>query len=190
MSNKRIAIFASGAGSNAKKIIEFFEKDSAAKVVLVFTNKPNSGVLNIANTHGIPTIIFDRNTFYNTSEIPQLLLSHDIDIIALAGFLWLVPMNLIQAFPQKIINIHPALLPKYGGHGMYGHHVHEAVKHHNETESGFTIHYVNEHYDQGNIILQKKCKIQKSDTPEDIAKKVLKLEHKYFPIVLKNVLIN
>jgi phosphoribosylglycinamide formyltransferase 1 len=185
---KKIAIFASGAGSNAFKIIDFFENDASAKVVLVLTNNANAGVLDIAQSHGIPTKIFDRNTFYNTAEIPNLLTNKKIDIIALAGFLWLIPDNMVQAFPNKIINIHPALLPKYGGKGMYGHHVHEAVKANNEKESGITIHYVNENYDEGNIILQRNCVISPQDKAQDIAKKVLQLEHKYFPIVLKEVL--
>ena len=180
-----IAIFASGSGSNARKIIEYFQRSSVGKVALVVSNKREAGVLAIAAEHGIPTLIIDRQMFYESEEVLALLEDHNIGFIALAGFLWLVPSYLVQAFPRKIVNIHPALLPKYGGKGMYGHKVHEAVKAAGETESGITIHFVNDHYDEGDIIFQAKCPLTRTDTPETIAKKVLQLEHHHFPQIIE-----
>lgn len=190
MSNtkKNIAIFASGGGSNARSIIAHFKDSAIARVALVVSNKPDAGVLKIAAENGIPTAIIQRKPFYETDDLLEVLSTHHIDFIALAGFLWLVPQYLVAAFPKKIVNIHPALLPAYGGKGMYGMHVHSAVKAAGETESGMTIHYVNDHYDEGDIIFQAKVDLSETDTPEDIARKVLTLEHRHFPQVIETLL--
>ncbi|MBC7776784.1 MAG: phosphoribosylglycinamide formyltransferase, partial [Phycisphaerae bacterium] len=179
-----IAIFASGGGSNARKIIEYFKDSSVGEVALVVSNKPNAGVLAIAAEHQIPTQIIDRQGFYETESILKILEEHKIGFVVLAGFLWLVPGYLVRAFPKRILNIHPALLPKYGGKGMYGHHVHEAVKAIGETETGMTIHFVNEHYDDGDIVFQAKCPVAPADSPEDIARNVLVLEHRFFSEII------
>ena len=185
---KNIAIFASGTGSNAKKIVAHFRDNTAIDVALIVSNKPTAKVLDMANDNNIPTLIINRADFYKSTSILDDLEKYQIDFIALAGFLWLIPAYLVKAFPNKMINIHPALLPKYGGKGMYGHHVHKAVCKNKETESGITLHYVNEHYDEGNIIFQATCPIAPTDTPTDIAGNVLKLEHYYFPRILQSLL--
>jgi phosphoribosylglycinamide formyltransferase-1 len=185
MKIKYIAIFASGTGSNAQKIIAHFEKNTNIKITLVVSNKVNAGVLDIAKNAHIDTFVVNRDFFYNSEQILTVLKQKEIDLIVLAGFLWLIPSYLVQHFPNQIINIHPALLPKYGGKGMYGHRVHEAVKAAGETESGMTIHFVNEHYDDGNIIFQAKCALSPEDDAEMIAKKVLALEHRYFAEVIE-----
>lgn len=181
---KQLAIFASGTGSNAQKMMEFFKPGSPeaarATVSLVVSNKPNAGVLEIARHHQIPTLVLDKEKFFRGNGYAEELKEAGIDMIILAGFLWKIPVSLIKAFPGKIINIHPALLPKYGGKGMYGHFVHEAVIAAGEKESGITIHYVDEQYDHGNTILQAKCSIDKQDTPETLAKKIQVLEHRHF----------
>lgn len=186
----KIAIFASGGGSNARKIIEYFKDSPVGEVALVVSNKRNAGVLDIAEGQGIPTHIMDRQGFYDSEVILDTLKQHEIDLVVLAGFLWLVPGYLVRAFPGKILNIHPALLPKYGGKGMYGHHVHEAVKAAGEPESGMTIHFVNEHYDEGDIIFQASCKLSPEDTSEEIAQKVLRLEHKHYPETIEKVILD
>lgn len=183
-----IAIFASGSGTNAQKIIEYFESNKDVNISLVLSNKPQAKVLERAKKFDIPSVIFDRNAFYESDEIIRKLQKSDIDLIILAGFLWLVPKSLIEAFPQRIINIHPALLPKYGGKGMYGSNVHKAVFEAKEKESGITIHYVNEEFDEGKIIFQEACPLTEKDTPQSIAEKVQVLEHKYFPKVVENLL--
>lgn len=183
-----IAIFASGGGSNARKIIEHFQHSEVARVVLVVSNKRNAGVLAIAGEYGIPTEIIDRQGFYEGDGILDVLSKYGVGFIALAGFLWLVPAYLVQAYPRRIVNIHPALLPKFGGKGMYGHHVHEAVKASGERESGPTIHWVNEHYDEGDILFQARCPIAPDDAPDDIARKVLELEHLYYPLVIEQAI--
>lgn len=185
---KRIAIFASGSGSNAQKIMEHFKKHNDAEVSIVLTNNPDAYVLQRADNFEIPSHIFDRNEFYKTNHVVNLLKSLEIDIIVLAGFLWLVPENLLKAFPNKIINIHPALLPKYGGKGMYGDNVHKAVLANGEDESGITIHFVNEHFDEGEIIQQARFKIEKGDDLEMIKFKGQQLEHAHFPKVVENLL--
>lgn len=185
---KHIAIFASGGGSNARRIIEHFAGSDIAEVALVVSNKADAGVLNIAREHSIPTLIIQRKSFYETADILEDLRTYHIDFIALAGFLWLVPAYLVDAFPHQMVNIHPALLPKYGGKGMYGIHVHTAVKAANEPESGITIHYVNTHYDEGDYVFQAKTPLSPDDTPEVIAQKVLVLEHRYFPEVIEKLL--
>jgi len=178
---KKIAIFASGRGSNAKKIVEYFDRhNDVASVQLILSNKRDALVLEMARAHGIETKVIGRKSFYQTKNLLELLHSHNIDLIVLAGFLWLVPEYLVEAFRGRIINIHPALLPRFGGKGMYGRHVHEAVKAAGEKESGITIHYVNEAYDEGDIIFQARCPVNAGDTPEDIARKVQELEHRHF----------
>jgi len=185
---KNIAIFASGGGSNAQKIIEHFQDKAYAQVSLIISNKPKAGILEKAKTYNLPTILINRDNFYNSEDILQKLHTYNIDFVVLAGFLWLMPKYLVTAYPNRIVNIHPALLPKYGGKGMYGMNVHRAVHTAQEKESGMTIHYVNEHYDEGATIFQAKCFILPSDSPEVIAKKVLALEHKYFPMVIDELL--
>ncbi len=183
-----IAIFASGGGSNARKIIKHFKDSTVGHVVLLVSNKRNAGVLAIAQAHGISTQIIDRNGFYETENMLKILEDHRIGLVVLAGFLWLVPTYLVRAYPKRMLNIHPALLPKFGGKGMYGHHVHEAVKTAGETETGMTIHFVNEHYDDGDIIFQARCPVAKEDSPEDIARNVLALEHRYYPEIIEQVI--
>ncbi len=185
---KNIAIFASGGGSNARKIIEHFQGSAIGRVVLVVSNKKDAGVLDIAREHNIPTYILQRPLFYETKEILPVLQNHAVDLIVLAGFLWLVPGYLVQAFPRKIVNIHPALLPQFGGKGMYGGHVHAAVKAAGVNVSGITIHFANEQYDEGDIIFQASCSLNETDTPETIARKVLALEHEHYPRVIEGML--
>ncbi|MCM5662547.1 phosphoribosylglycinamide formyltransferase [Galbibacter mesophilus] len=184
---KNIVIFASGSGTNAENIIKHFEKSSLAEVTLVLSNKRDAMVLNRANNYGKSAISFNKIAF-NNGHILQILQTLKPDLIVLAGFLWKVPTEITQAFPNKIINIHPALLPKFGGKGMYGMHVHEAVVTQKETESGITIHYVNENYDEGNIIFQAKTTVLPSDTAEDVAQKIHQLEYMHFPEIIEKVL--
>ncbi len=185
---KRIAIFASGAGSNARKIMEHLAHHAALEVVLVVCNKPGAGVIQIAGEKGVPVLMIEREHFLRgNAYVSELKLRHVVDFIVLAGFLWKVPAKLVEAYPGRIINIHPALLPKYGGKGMYGHHVHEAVIAAKEQESGITIHFVNEQYDEGAIIFQAKCPITESDTPETLANKIHALEHEHFPKVVEEL---
>lgn len=184
---KCIAIFASGSGTNAEAIMQHFVGHENAEVVLILSNKPDAFVLERAKKFGVPTHVFDKSTFRNTNEIVDLLQLQNISLVVLAGFLWLIPEQLVKAFPNQIINIHPALLPKYGGKGMYGMNVHNAVKEAGETETGITIHYVNEHYDEGQIIHQIKCQITLEDSPEDIAQKIHLLEYEHFPKVIENL---
>ncbi|NND34277.1 MAG: phosphoribosylglycinamide formyltransferase [Saprospiraceae bacterium] len=185
----RLAIFASGTGSNAQKIIQYFEESDDVEISLIVSNKANAGVLNFAEHYDIPSMIIDRQFFYHTKQIVFELNHQSIDYIILAGFLWLIPSYLVKAFANKIINIHPALLPKYGGKGMYGLHVHDAVKKAGENKSGITIHYVNESYDDGAIIFQTSCEIYPEDLPTDIQKKVQILEHKYYPEIIEKIVL-
>ena len=189
MSKKKIAVFASGSGTNAEKIFQFFQNHEQAEVSLLCCNKKNAYVLERAEKFNIPTLVFNRNTFYDTEEVTDRLKAEGIDLVVLAGFMWLVPQNMVTSFPNQIINIHPALLPKYGGKGMYGMHVHEAVKAAGEQESGITIHYVNEHYDEGAHIAQFACHLEPADSPSDIAAKVQKLEHENYPKVIENLVL-
>jgi len=182
-----IAIFASGTGSNALKIIEHFAGHHTIRVALVVSNKPTAKVLAMAESHNIPTMRLKKAFFYESEEILNIFNRYSINFIALAGFLLLIPPYLIHAYQNHILNIHPSLLPKYGGKGMYGNKVHQAVKEAGERESGMTIHFVNEHYDEGNIIFQAKCAIEEDDTAESIAAKVLKLEHANYPRVIEEV---
>lgn len=185
---KRIAIFASGSGSNAQKIMEHFKKHTDAEVAIVLTNNPEAYVLQRADNFEIPTHIFDKHEFYQTNEVLDLLKNLNIDIIVLAGFLWLVPDTILANYPKRIINIHPALLPKYGGKGMYGDRVHKEVLANGDEESGISIHYVNEKFDTGEIIYQARFKIEKNDDLEIIKFKGQQLEHQYFPKIIEQVL--
>lgn len=175
-----LIIFASGKGSNAQAIINHFKANGKATVSLIVSNKADAGVLDIARNEHIPYLVIDRQTFKETLLVDQLQ-SYKPSLIILAGFLWKVPDTIIHAFKDRIINIHPALLPLHGGKGMYGHHVHQAVIAAGSSESGITIHYVNEVYDSGNIILQARCKVLDTDTPDDLAQRIHSLEHFYFP---------
>jgi phosphoribosylglycinamide formyltransferase-1 len=185
---KRIAIFASGSGSNAQKIMEHFKRSPDAEVVLILTNNPQAYVLQRADNFEIPSHIFNRQEFYETDEIIRMLKNLQVDLIVLAGFLWLVPKSLLAAFPNKIINLHPALLPKFGGKGMYGDNVHKAVLAAGEEESGITIHFTNDEFDEGEIIHQSKFKIEPGDNLEMIKFKGQQLEHQHFPKVIENLL--
>lgn len=185
---KRIAIFASGSGSNAQKIMEHFNKHSDAEVAIVLCSNPNAYVIQRADNFEIPSHVFDKFDFYQTDNVVKLLKSMEIDLIVLAGFLWLIPANLLKAFPNQIINIHPALLPKYGGKGMYGDRVHQSVLDNQETESGITIHFVNENFDEGEIIHQSKYRIEKGDDIEMIKFKGQQLEHLHYPKVVESLL--
>ena len=185
---KRIAIFASGSGSNAQKIMEHFKRSAEAEVVLVLTNNAQAYVLQRADNFEIPSHIFTRQEFYETDDIIRMLKTLQVDLIVLAGFLWLVPQTLLAAFPNKIINLHPALLPKYGGKGMYGDNVHKAVLANGEEESGITIHFANAQFDEGEIIHQSKFKIEPGDNLEMVKFKVQQLEHQHFPKVIENLL--
>jgi len=185
---KRIAIFASGSGSNAQKIMEHFKRHTEAEVVLILTNNPQAYVLQRADNFEIPSHIFTRYEFYETDDVIRILKTLQVDLIVLAGFLWLIPPSLLKSFPNKIINLHPALLPKYGGQGMYGDHVHKAVMAANEEESGITIHFVNERFDEGEIIHQSKFKIEPDDNLEMVKFKGQQLEHHHFPKVIESLL--
>ena len=185
---KHIAIFASGSGSNAQAIAEFFAENPDVEITLIASNNPKAGVIERAARLHIPVLLFDRPTFYDTNRISELLQKQGINLIVLAGFMWLLPSHLVQAFGGRIINIHPALLPKFGGKGMYGHFVHEAVVAAGETESGITIHYVNERYDEGEPIFQIACPVLPTDTPDDVARNVQALEHAHYPRVVAEVL--
>ncbi|WP_046743352.1 phosphoribosylglycinamide formyltransferase [Kordia zhangzhouensis] len=187
---KRIAIFASGSGTNAENIIRYFQERNNASVVQVLTNNQHAKVLERAKNHKISAFSFNRPAFYTSDDVLNLLKSAHIDLIVLAGFLWKFPSSIIEAFPNKVINIHPALLPKYGGKGMYGAHVHKAVIENNEQESGITIHYVNENYDEGAIIFQAKTAIDSTDTAETLAQKIHELEYAHFPKVIEKLLIS
>lgn len=186
MKVKRIALFASGSGTNAQNIIEYFSNNEYVEVDSLWSNKPGAFALKRAENLQVETFVFNREKFYQTDEIVQILNNRKVDLIVLAGFLWLIPSNLIKQF--TIINIHPALLPKYGGKGMFGMRVQEAVVENGETESGISIHLVNEKYDEGELVFQAKCMVLPSDSPEDVAKKVHQLEYKYFPIVIEKLL--
>ncbi|MDG1284656.1 MAG: phosphoribosylglycinamide formyltransferase [Flavobacteriaceae bacterium] len=184
---KRIAIFASGSGSNAENIITYFQEKKKAKIVLVLSNNPKALVLERANRLGVQNIVFNKHQLNDSKWVIENL--KNIDLVVLAGFLWKFPEHLLEMYKNKVVNVHPSLLPKYGGKGMYGMYVHEAVVRNKETESGITIHYVNEHYDKGAIIFQAKCTINSKDTPTDVAAKIHKLEMRYFPEVIQQILL-
>lgn len=185
---KKIAILASGSGSNAENIHNYFKGNSNIAVSLILTNNPKAHILERAKRLKIETVTFNKQEFRGSSKIVDTLKERNIDLIVLAGFLWLIPKQLIKAFPNKIINIHPALLPKYGGKGMFGDNVHKAIVENKETETGITIHYVNEVYDEGEIIFQKSCKVLPTDSVDDVADKVHELEYEYFPKIIAQVL--
>jgi len=185
---KRIVILASGSGSNAENIISFFREKPEATVAAVLTNKNSAKVLERCDRLRVPAFYFNKPAFKDSDAVVNILKGLHTDLIVLAGFLWKVPSNLIEAFPNKIINIHPALLPKYGGKGMYGDRVHQAVKENKESETGITIHYVNENYDEGAIIFQAKTTVKPSDDVEAIAQKVHQLEYEHFPKAIEKVL--
>ena len=189
MKRKNIAIFASGEGTNAQNIIDFFKTSDTINIALIVSNKSTANVLNRAKQANIPSILINRVDFYDSNKTIEQLNSFNIDFIILAGFLWMIPENLIKAYPNKIINIHPALLPKFGGKGMYGMKVHYAVIEAKEKESGISIHYVNEHYDEGKIISQHRCYISENETAETLAAKIHQLEYKFFPKVIEQVLL-
>jgi phosphoribosylglycinamide formyltransferase 1 len=184
----RVVVFASGSGSNAENVAEYFKNDQNVVISHILTNKKDAYVIKRAEKYQIPTLVFDRDDFYSSDKILDFLIENKTDLIVLAGFLWLVPKKMVDAFPRRIINIHPALLPKYGGKGMYGDKVHEAIVENREAESGITIHYVNDKYDDGDIIFQAKCKIDETDKPADVAQKVHLLEYEYFPKVIHTVI--
>lgn len=187
---KRVVIFASGSGSNAENLIRFFQNSDNASVIQVLTNNPRAKVLDRCKILNISALSFNKNAFVETNDVLNILKSNTPDLIVLAGFLWKFPAHILEIFPNKVINIHPALLPKFGGKGMYGIHVHNAVVNQKETETGITIHYVNEHYDEGAIIFQAKCEVKASDSAEDVAAKIHKLEMEHFPEVVEKLLKN
>lgn len=184
----KLAVFASGTGSNAEKLIQHFKGSELGQVSFVVCNKPGAGVLSIAKREGVATLLIEREQFVRGDGYVPRLRDQGIDFIVLAGFLWKIPQALIDAYPRKIVNIHPALLPKYGGNGMYGQYVHEAVLNAGEVESGITIHYVDEHYDSGDIIFQTACPILPGDKPGDIAQRIHLLEHAHYPRVVEEIL--
>lgn len=190
MHNKsKIAIFASGSGTNASNLIDYFSNAETAIVSVVLTNKPDAPVIRRANDRMTEVIVFDRTQLYGGEEIHGMLLERGVDFIVLAGFLWLVPGSLIDLYRGRIVNIHPALLPAYGGKGMYGNNVHRAVIENGERESGITIHYVNEKYDEGDILFQAKCEVKGDDTVDSLAARIHQLEHRYYPAVVERLLL-
>ena len=184
---RSIAIFASGSGTNAENIINYFSNRKSARVILLLSNKREAYVLKRAESHGIKSIFFDRHDFYESGKVFERLKENKIDFIVLAGFLWLVPGDILKFYDRRIINIHPALLPNHGGKGMYGDKVHNSVIANHEKESGITIHYVNNIYDAGDIIFQARCKVEPDDTPEVLASRVHELEYRYFPQVIEEI---
>lgn len=183
-----IAIFASGSGSNAQRIIEYFGQRSDIKIKGLLANRPDAYALERAKQLGVPTFVFNREDFFSSDRVLEYLKENSVDWIVLAGFLWLIPPNLLKNYPDRIINIHPALLPAYGGKGMYGSKVHQAVVAAKEKESGISIHYINERYDEGEMIFQAKCLVESEDTPESLAKKIHRLEHEHFPVIIDKVI--
>ena len=186
---KNVVIFASGAGTNAENLINYFSKNDKNVIVdAIITNNKKAGVLDVANRNHVNAFYINRQAFYHSTYVLALLKSIRPDLIVLAGFLWKIPEAIILAFSRKIINIHPALLPKYGGKGMYGMHVHDAVVKNKEEETGITIHYVNENYDEGAVIFQEKIRVLATDTPDKVAARVHLMEYKYFPEIIEKVL--
>ena len=185
----KIAIFASGSGTNAEEIIKHFQNHERIEISLVLSNNPKAYVLQRAKNHKIPHFVFNRQMFYKERLVDDVLRLNGIDFIVLAGFMWLIPERFVNNYNNKMVNIHPALLPKYGVKGMYGKYVHEAIVKNKEKESGITIHWVNAAYDEGNILFQAKCKVDISDTAEDVASKIHKLEHEHYPIVIERTIL-
>ncbi len=184
----RIAVFASGSGTNAENLIKHFSTHPSIEVALVVTNNPDAYVLKRAEDAGVPAVVMDKDYRNSQDSVMKLLEKHGIGFIVLAGYLLLIPSWLVRQFPEKIVNIHPALLPRYGGKGMYGEHVHRAVIDSGDKESGITIHYVNEQYDQGDIIFQARCPVFDEDTPETLAKRIHELEYLHFPVVIEKLI--
>jgi len=184
---KNIVLFASGGGSNAEKIMDYFGKKDEFNVVGLFTNNPNAGAISRAKSYNVPVFVFNREEL-NGDIVLKNVQNLNPDVIVLAGFLWKFPSNIIAQYPDKVVNIHPALLPKYGGKGMYGMHVHTAVLENKEEESGITIHYVNDNYDEGNVIFQATVNVSDCTTPQEVASRVLALEHEHFPRVIEEFL--
>ena len=185
----KIAIFASGSGTNAEEIIRYFKNHESIEVGLILSNNPKAFALQRAENHQIPHFVFTRQMYYKERVVDEVLKLNGIDFIVLAGFMWLVPERFVSNFKNRMVNIHPALLPKYGGKGMYGNFVHEAVVKNKEKESGITIHWVNEAYDEGAIIFQAKCKVLPSDSAEDVAEKVHQLEYTHYPKVIEKAIL-
>ena len=185
---KRVVIFASGNGSNAENLIKFFHNSDSASVIQVLTNNPHAKVLDRCKKLDVSALSFNRVAFSKSEDVLNILKVSRPDLIVLAGFLWKFPQFILNKFENKVINIHPALLPKYGGKGMYGMHVHEAVVANDETETGITIHYVNENYDEGAVIFQAKCSVLPTDSAEDVANKIHLLEMEHFPKVVDKLL--
>ncbi|TRO67450.1 phosphoribosylglycinamide formyltransferase [Christiangramia sabulilitoris] len=186
--NNKIIIFASGSGTNAENIIKFFQKSDNTEVVAVFSNRRSAGALKKAHNHNVKALLFDKEAFYQSNDVLNIIKDINPDLIVLAGFLWLFPSKIIKEFPDRVINIHPALLPKFGGKGMYGSKVHEAVIADKEKESGISIHYVNEKYDDGQIIFQATTPVDENDTAESLASKIHELEYRHFPEVIQQIL--
>ena len=185
----KLAIFASGGGTNAEEIMGYFKDHDRIEVGMILSNNKNAFVLKRALNHKIPQFVFNRQTFYKDKLVDEVLKLNKIDFIVLAGFMWLVPERFVKTYPNRIVNIHPALLPKYGGKGMYGQHVHEAVVKSKEKKSGITIHWVNEEYDEGAIIFQATCDLKPTDTPNDVASKVHQLEYLHYPKIIEKVIL-
>ncbi len=188
--NYKIAVFASGAGSNAQALISYFKNSTLATVALLVCNKNGAGVLAIADKERVPVLLIEKEIFFRGDGYTSQLIDAGIHFIVLAGFLWKMPRSLVSAYPKRIVNLHPALLPKYGGRGMYGQYVHEAVLNAGEIETGITIHYVDEHYDNGDIIFQTACPVLDGDGPADIAHRIHQLEHLHYPRVVEALLQN
>jgi phosphoribosylglycinamide formyltransferase-1 len=185
---KKIVVFASGSGTNAENIIKFFKKSPTISVVAVFSNKRSAKVLKRAHDLNVKALYFDKDALYNSYDVLHILEDINPDLIVLAGFMWIFPEDILKKFPGKIVNIHPALLPKYGGKGMYGMRVHETIIKNKEKETGISIHFVNENYDEGEIIFQAKTDVSEEDTPESLAEKIHKLEYKHFPEIIQQLL--
>jgi phosphoribosylglycinamide formyltransferase 1 len=185
-----IALFASGSGTNAENIYNYFASSVKVNIACVLCNKPDAYVLERASRLKLDFLLFNRSDFAENGIVDSYLSDKNINFVVLAGFLWLIPEWMVKKYPNRIVNIHPALLPKYGGKGMYGDNVHKAVYENKEIESGITIHFVNEHYDEGNIIYQHKVKIDAADTPNSIASKVHELEYKFFPTIIEKIAVN
>ncbi len=184
-----IVLFASGKGSNASAILDYFNGNPDIAISLIVSNNRDAGVLQLAEANNIPYLVINRKKFYETHEYLDIIREYNPSLIVLAGFMWMVPKYLVENYPGKIVNIHPALLPKFGGKGMYGMHVHEAVIMNEETETGITIHYVNEHYDEGEVIEQQRCEVSPDDNAQMVADKVHAIEHFWYPRVIERLLV-
>ena len=181
---KNICILASGSGTNAENIIRYFQENKQAKVNILLANKENAFALTRAKRLGVPAMVFNRADMYESDRVLKIMKNYSADLIILAGFLWLIPKKILDAFPDRILNIHPALLPQYGGKGMYGSRVHEAVIKNQDKKSGITIHLVNQEYDSGDIIFQAQCPVHQNDTPDSLASRIHELEYAHYPRVI------